>query len=490
MNMWPLLLSPLLAMAFIVSESGNAYEIKERSQVWIPTPRQELALRSIVAELFFGGAKGGGKSDFLIADWVSHAQRYGRSARGLIVRKTLPELDNIIGRMHALYPRLGARWSAAHKEWHFPNGAILRCRYVETEADAYRYWGHEYNWIGIDEVGNYPDEKPIGILRGCLRSSSGVPCFLRLTGNPGGPGHQWLKEKFVLPSPMGVPFVGADRILRVYILSKLSDNHHVSDREGYINKLAAGNAPHLVKAWIDGDWDVVPEGGFFRVDKIIKVRDTLVPKLTKIYQAWDCAFSEEKFKKADLSVCVTGGFDHLRNPWILDVWAARVDSAELIGRIVEFGSPEKWAPEKVWVEGGKDGKILFPLLREKMRATSTGVNIELSQPGKGSIPNDTVARATTLQGFVNAGLLHVPESAHWLHDFLMEFSIFPTKGAHDDRVSAASHLFMRCSKMQTNKPQPRSVEPDQYRKPITGATLQRLLDNSKEKAGKGLPFKW
>jgi hypothetical protein len=66
--------------------------------MWLPSPRQKIALSSPVFELFYGGAAGGGKTDFLIADFLKHLNEWGDKWNGILFRKTYPELEGIIRR--------------------------------------------------------------------------------------------------------------------------------------------------------------------------------------------------------------------------------------------------------------------------------------------------------------------------------------------------------------------------------------------------------
>ena len=117
---------------------------------WRPQegPQLEAVLATWADELFFGGARGGGKSDFLLGDFLQDVPRYGRNWQGILFRRTYPELQEIILRTNAIFPRTGAKWHEQRREWEWPNGAKLRMRYLERNADASRYQGHQYTWIG------------------------------------------------------------------------------------------------------------------------------------------------------------------------------------------------------------------------------------------------------------------------------------------------------------------------------------------------------
>ena len=119
--------------------------------------------------------------------------------------------------------------------------------------------------MGIDEVGNFPSPKPIDMLWATLRSATGIPCVRRSTGNPGGPGTQWIKERYIDPSDPWVPFRWApikDRpdltIESVFIPSRLEDNAKLMTADPrYEMRLAAINDPEMFKAWREGDWTVL-----------------------------------------------------------------------------------------------------------------------------------------------------------------------------------------------------------------------------------------
>jgi hypothetical protein len=235
---------------------------------------QEMLLDCPIAEVFYGGARGGGKTDGLIGDFVSHAAKYGQHAMGLLVRRTYPELDDVIRRSKEVLGPLGWSYREQSHDWTAPNGALLRLRYLRRDADAASYQGHSYTWVGVDEAGNFPSAKPINLLRGTLRSGHGVPCVLRLTGNPGGPGHGWLKRRYIDPHPHGFePFTYTENGVpheAVFIPSGLDDNPHLGVE--YDAQLAAATAGDdaLYQAWRFGNWDVFV-GQMYRLERGVQI---------------------------------------------------------------------------------------------------------------------------------------------------------------------------------------------------------------------------
>ncbi len=238
--------------------------------IWSPQKLQAALIACPVFEVFYGGARGGGKTDGALGEWASHADLYGENAIGLMVRRTLVQLTETIERSKQIYRPLGAKYHEQDKLWRFPNGARLRFAYLERDADADGYQGHSYTRVYIEEIGNFPSPVPIMKLMACLRSGSGVPCGFRATGNPGGPGHQWVKARYIDPAPLGWdiitssftnPFNGETvKRERVYIPSRLQDNQYLGP-EYVANLHLSGNA-ELVRAWLEGDWSVIA-GAFF-----------------------------------------------------------------------------------------------------------------------------------------------------------------------------------------------------------------------------------
>lgn len=238
----------------------------EAHVVWQPRSRpQYLLLTCPVFEVFYGGARGGGKTDGMLGEWCAHAGQHGAAASGLMVRRSRTELYDTIERSRELFTPLGAKFHETDKLWRFPGGSRLRFAYLENDADAETYQGHAYTRVYVEEIGNFPSPAPIMKLMATLRSSAGVPVGFRATGNPGGPGHQWVKARYIDPAPMGYKVITDEDsgLERVYIPARVSDNLPLMENDPtYIQRLRASGSPELVRAWLEGDWSVVT-GAFF-----------------------------------------------------------------------------------------------------------------------------------------------------------------------------------------------------------------------------------
>lgn len=239
--------------------------------IWEPQPGPQTALLACpIFEVFFGGARGGGKTDGMLGEWVSHQDQYGEHAIGLMVRRELTQLTETIERSKQLFTPLGAKWHEQGKMWRFPNGSRLRFAYLERDSDADAYQGHSYTRVYVEEIGTFPSPAPILKLMATLRSGAGIPCGFRATGNPGGPGHQWVRARYIDPAPLGWKTIKEtfqnpwtnETVTRerVYIPSKLQDNRYLGTE--YVANLQMVGNQQLVRAWLEGDWSVI-EGAFF-----------------------------------------------------------------------------------------------------------------------------------------------------------------------------------------------------------------------------------
>lgn len=236
--------------------------------VWAPQPgpQTEAISADWCPELLYGGAAGGGKSDYLIGDYLQDVDTYGAAWRGVIFRRTYPELEELLARSLELYPSTGAEWFEAKRQWVWPNGATLKMRYLESDRDVLRYQGHQYTWIGWDELTQWPSLYAYNYMRSRLRSAHPVPTKrIRAACNPGGPGHNSVKGYFIDPCRTGfTPIMDeTTRLERMFIPAKLRDNRILVQADpDYEARMRGLGNDALVRALLDGDWDII-EGAFF-----------------------------------------------------------------------------------------------------------------------------------------------------------------------------------------------------------------------------------
>jgi hypothetical protein len=279
--------------------------------IWQPQPGPQTALiQCPVFEVFYGGARGGGKTESSIGDWLEHSNTYGEAAIGIFFRRKLVQLAEVIARTKQLFPKLGAKYNEQQKTWTMANGARLKFAYLEKDSDAEEYQGHSYTRVYVEEVTNFPSPGPIDKLRATLRSGAGVPVGMRLTGNPGGAGHNWVKKRYIDPDPRGFKIITESTdieyfdpdsgvhvkqtvsLSRVFIPSKIGDNALLMRNDPtYILRLRQSGSAALVKAWLEGNWNII-DGAFFDnwdSDLIVKPLDWLdaIPKHALRFRSFD-----------------------------------------------------------------------------------------------------------------------------------------------------------------------------------------------------------
>lgn len=277
----------------------GSLELKQ-TVIWQPQDGpQTWLIQCPVFEVFYGGARGGGKTEGSIGDWLEHSSRYGENAIGIFVRRKLTQLSEVIARTQQIFSKIGAKYNVQQKTWVMPGGGRLKFVYLEKDSDAEEYQGHSYTRVYIEEVTNFPNPDPINKLRATLRSGAGVPVGMRLTGNPGGAGHNWVKKRYIDPCPSGfkilteeeeLELIGPDgrpykkkvSISRVFIPSKIKDNQLLMQNDPtYILRLRQSGSAALVKAWLEGDWNIVDGAYFDNWDSNIILPAEFVGKIPK-----------------------------------------------------------------------------------------------------------------------------------------------------------------------------------------------------------------
>src|SRR5687768_1532295 len=241
----------------------RAVEQEALDEIWEAQPGPQSALIACpIFEVFFGGARGGGKTDGVLGDFLEHEDAHGRHAIGLMIRRTRTELIETIERSRQIYGPLGWSFNDTLKMWRSPRGGRLRFAYLERDADAEAYQGHSYTRLYVEEIGNFPNPAPVLKLMATLRSAAGVPVGFRATGNPGGPGQGWVKARYIDPAPSGWKVIQDEYtgLERVFIPSKVMDNKYLA--ADYVQRLRGAGSDQLVRAWLEGDWSAI-ESAFF-----------------------------------------------------------------------------------------------------------------------------------------------------------------------------------------------------------------------------------
>ena len=222
-------------------------------------------------DVLYGGAAGGGKSYAMLIDPLRFAHRSAH--RALILRRSMPELRELIDKSRELYPRAfpGCRYKEVEKLWSFPSGAKVEFGFLERDADVYRYQGQAYSWIGFDEITHLPTEFGWNYLASRLRTTDPeIETYMRCTANPGGVGATWVKKRYIDPHPPNETFTGPDNLSRKFIPARLQDNPYLA-YDGRYEEMLKALPPTQRKQLLEGNWDVNEGAAFTEFDLDVHV---------------------------------------------------------------------------------------------------------------------------------------------------------------------------------------------------------------------------
>jgi hypothetical protein len=210
----------------------------------------------------YGGARGGGKTYATLGEFWIHAETYGHAAKGLMIRRTREDLKDTRETAVEMFGN-AARWQDKGSMFRFKSGAILYLAYLESDDDATHYQGWSLTRVYVEEITQFPNQAPILKLLATLRSKLGIRCQFRATCNPGGPGHHWVKA-WVIDNGPYTPYRDPETGLsRCFIPARVGDNPALLEGDpNYVARLKSAGSAQLVRAWLEGDWNVI-EGAFF-----------------------------------------------------------------------------------------------------------------------------------------------------------------------------------------------------------------------------------
>lgn len=248
-----------------------------RPATWAPQPGSQVHfLKCPVFECLYEGTRGPGKTIALLFDFAQHVGRYKAEWRGVLFRRTYPELQDVIEKALVWIPRVWpqATYNRAEHYWTWPSGEKLFFRHFQNENDYWSYHGHAYPWQGWEELTTWPDAAGYKRMFACARSAvKGIPIKVRSTTNPYGVGHNWVKARFQLPimaGRMSGPVIrafdkdGNPEPPRVAVHGHLWENRVLLHADpGYVERIRqAARNPQEARAWLLGDWDIVAGGMF------------------------------------------------------------------------------------------------------------------------------------------------------------------------------------------------------------------------------------
>ena len=231
---------------------------------YLPTEKQRLFHASEADEVLYGGAAGGGKSYAICWDAFMRCMKYP-GTHAYLFRRTYPEVEmTLVRTMLSIVPDELGKYTASTHEMKYKNGSVAHFCHLQNEGDGLlKYQGAEIHWLYFDELTHFT-KAMYDYLRTRLRAEKKlgiVPC-VRSASNPGGPGHAWVKARFVdstdcgkrmLETPVKSEVLGSVEVRRIaYIPALATDNPHIT--RDYILELEQ-KPKALREALLLGKWD-------------------------------------------------------------------------------------------------------------------------------------------------------------------------------------------------------------------------------------------
>lgn len=243
--------------------------------LWTPQEgSQQIFMKDTTFEVLYEGTRGPGKTDALLMDFAQHVDKgHGAAWKGILFRQTFPQLQDVVSKSKKWFSEMfpDAKFNEAKYVWSWPTGEQLLLRQFMRDDDYWNFHGHEYPWIGWEELCNWPTSTGYRRMMSCCRTSEpGVPRKYRATTNPYGPGHNWVKRRWKLPGHRGILISGEhdengnpepDRIAHFGALYE--NKVLIASDPDYIKRvIASARNDAELRAWRDGSWDIVAGGMF------------------------------------------------------------------------------------------------------------------------------------------------------------------------------------------------------------------------------------
>lgn len=446
----------------------------------IPHPVQQAALSSNAREILYGGAAGGGKSSYMLMSALQYVDVPGYSA--LILRRTWPDLnapEAILDRMKKWMAGLPVKMREQGRSWEFPSGAVIQFGYIQRDDAKYKFQGAEYQFIGYDELTQFEESvytwlfsrlrKPQINCMSCstaltrvsrrgvdpyfVHAENGISCprplpdpmvmeryqpapdgttvfdvplRVRSCSNPGGKGHQWVKDYFIEPSDGTKP-------KGKFIPASIRDNPSLNAKE-YEETLDYLSVVDRARM-LNGDWDVLDAGAMFARGDFETIGRPLTPDEVKArVRSWDLAATTSKSSDWTVGAKVAILKD---NRWVIE-------------DVVRFQAGPSQVEAKIREVAELDGLACRIVMEQE--PGSAGVN-NTSHYARNILSGfrfkgirstgDKELRAQAFASQVEHGNVYL-RLAGWNTNFLNEAQLFPS-GAHDDQIDAVSLGFSQIS---------------------------------------------
>jgi phage terminase large subunit len=322
----------------------------------------------------YGGARGGGKSHWLLAQMGGDDCQRVEGLKCLLLRKVgKANLESFEDLRRRVFPKLPHIFTSSRGHLTFDNGSRIIAGHFQHESDIDSYLGLEYDVIGIEEATTLTWRKYNDIRTCCRTSKPNWRPRIYSTTNPGGVGHAWYRREFIdpylrsgIPSPTGrgiegegqtstsVPLQGEGQTINsspspstLFVPARITDNAFVNREYKTVLERLSG---WQKRAWLHGDWDIAA-GQFF----------TTFHREVHVVNNFDESRSVEWFASLDYgythyTVVLLGCKDGDGNLYILDEHAERFWLPERHARSIhDMLRRHSLYPEKLrWFVAGAD----------------------------------------------------------------------------------------------------------------------------------------
>jgi hypothetical protein len=267
---------------------------------------QEAYMCAPEREVGLAGNRGGGKTQIMLADYLSGVGRgWGSQYKGVLIRRSQREFTDLINlsesMIRPIWPK--AAYNKLKSFWEFPGGEVLEFSYFDTPDQFGLYQGKSFVHIMFEELTLWPNLECYLLMFSCLRSPiPNIPRKVRFTCNPSGPGHNAVRHRFNLsgvPEGIAGPVIteiGKDGVptTQRMIFASFEDNVLLKRTEPeYMRALevACEGDPAKLRAWKYGDWSVMSGGAFdgifFEHAKTIYVEPFELPPSGRFWMSYD-----------------------------------------------------------------------------------------------------------------------------------------------------------------------------------------------------------
>jgi len=420
-----------------------------------PGPQTEF-LKANEDYVLFSGGRGSGKSLAMIALplWFVEKPNF----RALIIRKTMKDLRDLINKCKTMYnPLYSPKWKEQDKMFVFPSGATIEFNYFEQEKDADQYQGQAFDFIGIDEITQYPTDYILQHLSLCLRGNPDIPKYFRMTCNPHGPGVRWVKESFISKGEPGERFTkelkrkdgSIGKVTYKYFLSSVDDNPALLE-QGYDIALENIANETLRKQYRYGDWDSVDGLAFDEFSDYHILKPFPIPKGWTKIRACDWGYGS-------MAVCLWLAVDFDNKVYVYreytaskekaDIFAQKILDLEASDGPIQYGVLDS----SCWASRGELGEtVAETMMRE-------GVRWMPSDRSKGSRKAGKMLIHSYLQGKGDTPDLYIFEDCK---EIIKELQSLPldSKDPEDVDTHAEDHAYDALRYALSSRPMNRPVD--------------------------------